>query len=60
MGVNILILKTTNSMSHTLKVTAMETSTTVNSAPLFPCLGYMENFPSLFFKTNRLVFDKTD
>ena len=47
-------------MSHTLKVTAMETSTTVNSAPLFPCLGYMENFPSLFFKTNRLVFDKTD
>ena len=31
-------------MSHTLKVTAMETSVKVNSASLFPCLDYIDNF----------------
>ena len=31
-------------MSHTLKVTAMETSVIVNSASLFPGLDYMDNF----------------
>ena len=34
---------TTNSMSHTLKVTAMEISVIANSASLFPCLDFMDN-----------------
>ena len=44
MDVNIFLLKTINSMSHTLKVKAMETLVTVNSPSLFPCLDYMDNF----------------
>ena len=47
MGVNIFLLDTTNSMSHTLKVTAMETPVIVNSLSLFPCLAYMDNFKPL-------------
>ena len=45
MGVNIFLLKTKKTtMSHTFKVTAMATSVTVNSASLFPCLDYMDNY----------------
>ena len=57
MSVNIVVLaiETTNSMSHTIKVTPMETLIIVNSASLFPKLDYMDNFLaslSWFFKTN--------
>ena len=34
-------------MSHTLKVTSMETLIIVNSASLFPSLDYMDNFQPL-------------
>ena len=34
-------------MSHTLIVTAMETSVIVNFALLFPCLDHMYNFAPL-------------
>ena len=38
MSVNIVLLETTNSMSHTIKVTPMETLIIVNSTSLFPRL----------------------
>ena len=44
MSLNILLLETTNSMSHTMKVTPMETLILVNSTSLFPSLDYMDNF----------------
>ena len=47
MSVNIVVLETTNSMSHTIKVTPMETLIIVNSASLFPSLDYMDNFKPL-------------
>ena len=63
MVVNIFLLKTKkNNLSHTLKVTAMATSVTVNSVSLFTCLDYMDNYlPLCRGSLKRIeVFHKTD